>query len=417
MIEDRIKLNISRRVFNDAFFPLLTDYSHRWECYLGSAGSGKSYFITEKLLIRACREPMRIMVCRRWGTTIRQTVFSLFKDVIKKFKLTQYVKINESDYRIILPNGSEILFSGLDEETKLLSLNNISTIWIEEAYECSKEIVEQLNLRLRGDVADQQIIMSWNPISSQHWLYDFVEVNPPESFILHRSTYKDNKFLSQEYIDSLEELRVRNPLKARVFCDGEWGLNTDGLVITNWKVEDFDEMELAKKLGPKCHRVGSDLGWVDPTTIVATVYDADNNTIYVYDEFYESGCQLDGVYKAICDMGLTKSTIWFDSAEPRTIDFFKRKGLNAKPCIKGTNSVQARIAFLQNNLIVVKPVCKNLINELSNFSYEKDRKTGKYIDGKYTHEYSHAIDGVGYAYRDIYTAKRLKTIDKSALGL
>ena len=131
------------------------------------------------------------------------------------------MKINESDYRITFPNGSEILFSGLDEETKLLSLNNISCIWVEEAFECNKDIVEQLNLRMRGRTKKQQIIMSWNPISQQHWLYDFAVVNPPKSFIFHHSTYKDNKFLKQEYIDSLEELRVRNPAKARVYCDGE----------------------------------------------------------------------------------------------------------------------------------------------------------------------------------------------------
>lgn len=416
-MQTNINLKISRNIFNDAFYPLLFDYSHRWECYLGSAGSGKSYFITEKLIIRACNEPIRIMVCRRYGTTLRQTVFSLFKEVIGKFKLKPYVKINESDYRIIFPNGSEILFTGLDEETKLLSLNDISTIWVEEAFECNKDIIDQLNLRMRGNAENQQIIMSWNPITSQHWLYEFVEKNPPESFILHRSTYKDNKFLSQEYIDTLEELRVRNPQKARVFCDGEWGINTDGLVIKNWRAEDFDEMELAKRLGPKAHRVGSDLGWIDPTTVVATIYDEENKTIYVYDEFYQSGCQLDEVYKAIVDMNLTKSIIWFDSAEPRTIDFFKRKGLNARPCIKGANSVEARIMFLQNNLIIVKPSCQNLIMELSNFSYEQDKKTGKYIEGKYTHEYSHAIDGLGYAYSDIYTNNKMTTLSKRVLGL
>ena len=397
--------------------PLLLDYSHRWECYIGSAGSGKSYFITEKIIYRALNEKMRVLVCRRYGTTIRQTVFSLFKEVIDKFKITQYVKINETDYRITFPNGSEILFIGLDDEGKLLSLNNISTIWIEEAFECSKDIVEQLDLRMRGRVKDQQIIMSWNPISKQHWLYDFVEVNPPKSFILHRSTYKDNKFLSKEYIATLEELKERNPQKARVFVDGEWGVNTDALVFKNWRIEDFDEMKLGASLGSKAHRVGSDLGFIDPSTVVASLYDEENKIIYVYDEFYKSGCQLDEIYNAIVNMKLSKSTIWFDSAEPRTIDYFRKQGINAKPCIKGTNSVEARIMFLQNHLIIVKPSCKNMIMELSNFSYEKDKKTGELIEGKYTHEYSHAIDGLGYAYSDIYTNRKLTTMSKAILGL
>jgi len=55
--------------------------------------------------------------------------------------------------------------------------------------------------------------------------------------------------------------------------------------------------------------------------------------------------------------------------------------------------------------------------ELSNFSYEKDKKTGKYTDGKYTHEFSHSIDALGYAYSDIYTRGNLHTLDKGVLGL
>lgn len=179
----QIELNISKTQFVPKFFPLLTDYSHRWECYMGSAGSAKSYFITQKLIIRACREKIKILVCRRYGTTIRNTCFSLFKDILAKWKLTPYVKIRETDFNIKFPNESEIIFMGLDEETKLLSLNNIGAIFIEEAFEVPKNIVEQLNLRLRGSTPNQQILMAWNPISQNHWLYDFCEINPPASFI------------------------------------------------------------------------------------------------------------------------------------------------------------------------------------------------------------------------------------------
>ena len=143
-----------------------------------------------------------------------------------------YVKINESDYRITFPNGSQVLFTGLDEENKLISLNNVSTVCVEEAYEVSRDLVDQLDLRMRGKAENQQIILSFNPISSQSWLYEFVN-NPPESFIYHHSTYHDNRFLAQEYIDSLEEMKKRNPQKARIYCYGEWGIDTDGLVLTN----------------------------------------------------------------------------------------------------------------------------------------------------------------------------------------
>lgn len=45
-------------------------------------------------------------------------------------------------------------------------------------------------------------------------------------------------------------------------------------------------------------------------------------------------------------MGLTKSKIYVDAAEPRTIQFFKNEGIRAEPCAKGKDSVKAGLMFL-----------------------------------------------------------------------
>lgn len=410
----QIKLNLKKSLFVPKFFPLLFDYSHRWECYMGSAGSAKSYFITQKLIVRACREKIKILVCRRTATTLRNTCFSLFKDILAKWKLTPHVKIRETDFNIKFPNGSEIIFIGLDEETKLLSLNNVGCIFIEEVFEVPKPIVEQLNLRLRGSTPNQQIIMAFNPISKNHWLYKFIEEEPPQSFIYTHSTYKDNPFLNAEYIAALEELYTRNPAKARVFCDGEWGVDAEGLVITNWRSEAFDAMELAAK-GLE-HRAGMDLGWIDKSAIIDTLYDRANKTIYVFNEFYKSGCQLAELAAAIEGMNLKRAKLYVDAAEPRSIQFFKQEGINAVPCSKGKDSVKAGLMFLQDNFIVVHPSCRNFIMELENFSYIKSKQTGEWTE-ETTHEWSHAIDACRYAYSDIYTQTKLQTLNKSKLGL
>ena len=408
-----VNLNLKKDLFAPKFYPLLTDYSHRWEVYLGSAGSGKSYFITQKIIYRCLTEQVRVLVCRRYGTTIRNTCFSLFKDILNKWKLTPYVKIRETDFNIKFPNGSEIIFTGLDEETKLLSLNNIGVIFIEEAFEVPQAIVEQLNLRLRGKVKNQQIMMAFNPISKNSWLFDFCS-NPPDSYLFTHSTYKDNPFLTAEYVASLEELYKRNPAKARVFCDGEWGVNPDGLVLTNWTTQDFNPLELAAK-GYE-HRAGMDLGWVDKTAIIDSLYDRENKTIYVFNEFYKSGCQLSELVDALKDMNLTKTKVYVDAAEPRSIEYFRNNGINATACAKGKDSVKAGLMFLQDNRIVVHPSCRNFINELENFSYIQSKLTGEWTEDT-THEYSHAIDACRYGYSDIYTQTKLKTFDKSVLGL
>lgn len=366
------------------------------------------------MIVRACREKIKILVCRRYGSTIRNTCFSLFKDILSKWHLLPYIKIRETDFNIKFPNGSEIIFISLDEETKLLSLNNIGCIFIEEAFEVPEAIVEQLNLRLRGKTQNQQIIMAFNPISKNHWLYKFCELEPPQSFCYTKSTFRDNPFLNAEYVATLEEMYVRNPAKARIFCDGEWGVDAEGLVITNWKSYEFDAMTLAAK-GLEI-RNGVDLGWVDKTAIILSLYDRENKTIYVYDEFYKSGCQLDEIAAAAKNMKIGKSKVYVDAAEPRSIQFFKQEGINAHPCAKGKDSTKAGLMFLQNHLIIVHPSCRNLITEFENFSYIKSKQTGEWTE-ETTHEYSHAIDALRYGYSDIYTNTKLKTLNKAALSL
>ena len=410
----QINLTLKKSLFIPKFFPLLFDYSKRWEFWCGSAGSGKSYTIAQRIIIRCTKEPIRVLVCRRYATTLRNSCFALFKEILTKWQLLPYVKIKETDMSITFPNGSQIIMVGLDTEEKLLSLTNISTVWVEEAYEVEKSKVEQLNLRMRGTAANQQLILSWNPISKHSWLYEFTVKNPPENSVFIHSTYKDNPFLNPEYVQALDEMEIRNPEKYRVYGRGEWGVDSSGLVIKNWKSEAFDAMALAAA-GLE-HRAGMDLGWIDKSAIIDTLYDKANHTIYVFNEFYKSGCQPSELAAAIKDMNLAKSKIKVDAAEPRTIQFFRNEGINAEGAAKGKDSVKAGLMFLQDNLIIVHPKCQNFITELENFSYIKSKQTGEWTEDT-THEWSHAIDACRYAYSDIYTNKQLKTLSKTSLSL
>lgn len=111
-----INLKLKKSLFAPKFYPYLFDYTTRWEVFYGGAGSGKSYFITQKIIIRCCREPIKVLVCRRYGSTLRNSCFSLFKEILTKWKLTPYLKIRETDFNIKFPNGSEIIMVGLDKK-------------------------------------------------------------------------------------------------------------------------------------------------------------------------------------------------------------------------------------------------------------------------------------------------------------
>ena len=411
----KMQINIHARTFSAKFLPLLNDYSHRWEIYKGSAGSGKSHFITQKIIIKALREKRRVMVCRRYGTTMRNSVFKLFKDVIESFKITHLTRIKESDMGIVLPNGSEIIFVGLDNEEKLLSIAGITDVFIEEVYEVPKEIVDQLNLRMRGKAPNKQIYMAFNPISAKHWLYDFCEgTTRPESSIYSQSTFRDNPFLPDEYVKALEDMYRTNPNKARVFCDGEWGADVEGLVYKNHVLSDFDINELIKK-GLEV-RVGIDWGFVDPTTVVVSLFDKAKKEIYVIGEFYKRGATLEEIKEGIVMLGISKQKMYCDGAEPDKVDYLRRNGFNAVSAKKGVGSVKAGISFLQDMKIICHESCVHVAAELENYVYLKDKKTGQYVEDSYDHDFSHTMDALRYSYSDLYSAARL-TSAKLMLGI
>ena len=405
----QVNFALKKSLFVPKFFPLLFDYSHRWEVYMGSAGSSKSFFLTQKLIVRACNEKIKILVCRRTATTIRNTCFSLFKDILTKWQLyPKYVKIRESDFNIKFPNGSEIIFIGLDEETKLLSLNNIGCIFIEEAFEVPKSIVEQLNLRLRGNTPNQQILMAFNPISKNHWLYDFCEENPPTSFLYTHSTYKDNPFLNKEYVAELEEMYIRNPQKARIFCDGEWGIDSDGLVFQNWRVKEFNNVNIDGEL-----LIGLDFGFVnDISALVASLLVESEKRIYIFKEYGARGKTNADLVNIISALGFNKSVIIADSAEPKSIAEIKSGGIQKiRAATKGADSIIHGIQKLQNYEIIIHPSCTGIITEFENYTWQKDKHTDRFIN-KPIDDFNHYIDALRYSLQ--CSKAKLKTISKNA---
>ena len=411
-----INLKLSRTLFNDIYYPQLFDYNKRYEVYYGGAGSGKSVFIAQKLLLKAINNKRKVLVIRKYGTTLRDSVFQLVIDTLKKWKIYEYCRINLSTYTITLPNESVFLFKGLDDSEKIKSITDITDIWCEEATELSLDEYTQLDLRLRALVDDLQIFCSFNPVSKakkkkKKWFAPDSKYDISQTFILH-TTYKDNRFLPPAYISALEDKINTNPSYYKIYVLGEFG-TFEGLVITNWKIEEFDHMLLAQSLE---HRSGIDFGFTDPSAIIDLLYDKANRTIYVFNEFYRSGCQYSDLVTAAINMNLTKCKIYADAAEPRGIQNLRSSGINIVPCVKGQDSVKAGIMFLQDHRIIVHPRCKNFITELENFSYIKSKVTGEWTEDT-THEWSHAIDACRYALSDIYMNKKLKSINKAEYGI
>ena len=226
---------------NPAFLPLYFD-RHRYLVLCGGAGSGKSIFAGRKVLERVTTEKgHRWLVCRKVARTLRDSCFAQLRGQLAKHYPGSGAKVNVGDLRISFPNGSEILFAGLDDVEKLKSIYDITGIWIEEASEITEAEFNQLDIRLRTVFPNYlQMILSFNPVSITHWLKRRFFDAPDERATTHRSTYRDNRFLTPEAVRTLEAFRYTDPYYYQVYCLGEWG-------VTGRTV--FDAQAVSERLG------------------------------------------------------------------------------------------------------------------------------------------------------------------------
>jgi phage terminase large subunit len=172
-------------------------------------------------------EGHRILVCRKVAKTCRQSCYkNLLEQLVQHYPDSGY-KVNKTDMVISFPNGSEILFAGLDDVEKLKSIQSITAIWIEEASEILESDFNQLDIRLRGKTRwYKQIILSFNPISLTSWLKKRFFDTPDKynRVLTHKSTYKDNRFLPEEDIRTLEGFKETDPYYYQVYALGQWGV-------------------------------------------------------------------------------------------------------------------------------------------------------------------------------------------------
>lgn len=387
-----IQLNIKKRYFNEVYFKHLRS-EERFQVYYGGAGSGKSRFVAQKLILKLLQDPEhKLMVVRQTYATHMDSTFEELMQVIHQFGLTRYCRVTKAPLSITLPNESKIIFKGTDEETKLLSISGVTLIWVEEAFEVTRDIFEQLTLRLRGGNLKKEFYLTFNPISEEHWLKEYFFDNPPDDCLVLKTTYKDNRFLDEEYISELERKRETNPLYYRIYALGHWGV-LGKTVYNNWTEQAFDRSEIEKL--PMM--VGIDFGFSDPTTLVQSHVDEQNKTIYVSRGFYEPGLHNSEIADRIKAMGLSKSLIIADSAEPKSISELQRLGIRrVQGAKKGPDSIRAGIQRAQEYQIIVHQDLDFFITELKNYSYKKDRRTGKYISEP-VDDWNHALDAWRYS--------------------
>lgn len=385
----------------------------------GSRGSKKSKTTALNFIYRLMEyEWANLLVVRRFSNTNKQSTYTDLKWATNQLGVTHLFKFNDSLPEITYkPTGQKILFRGLDDPLKITSITVENGIlcwaWFEEAYQIEtfdkfSTVVESI----RGSIDDseffKQITVTFNPWSERHWLKPtfFDEDTKLNNTFSYTTTYRVNEWLDEVDIARYEDLYRTNPRRARIVCDGDWGV-AEGLVFENFEVKEFDWVKKLKEKQVVAH--GSDFGFTqDPTTLISTIVDIQNKELWIYDEHYQRGMLTDEIYQMYIDKGLKNAEIVADSAEKRLITEIKRKGIsNIKPSVKGQGSIMQGVQFIQGFKIYVHPSCEHTIEELNTYTFDQD-KDGNWLN-KPIDENNHILDALRYSLEKFHFPRNNKT--------
>ena len=355
----------------------------------GSAGSGKSVDTAQHYILRLMSDPGRNLLCvRKSDVTNRDSTFAELQGAIFRMFGEQYKKywyINSSDMRLeCIANHNQIFFRGVNDEKQREKLKSIAVkrgkltdVWIEEATELTQSDFEIIDDRLRGELPKgqfYQIRLTFNPVSSSHWIKKhFFDRADPDVFT-HHSTYKDNRFIDDAYYRRMERRKEVDPDGYRIYGLGEWG-EVGGLILTNSVVEDFDTsperfdyMVNSQDFGYNHADCIGEVGFKD-------------GELYLCREIYEFEKDTGELIDLANRRGFNKAlTMWCDSAEPDRIKMWRKAGYKARGVKKEPNSVRAQIDYLKLHKIHIHPSCVNTIKEIQQWKWKKNDKTNEYLD-------------------------------------
>lgn len=418
------KMNNLKVTVNKHFKEFVTDWNYKNYFLVGGYGSSKSYHVATKIILKLLSEKRKCLVVREVYDTIRDSCFSLFQDVAENMGLHSVIEFKTSPMKIKFPNGSSIIFKGMDKAEKLKSINGVSIIWVEECSEVKYVGYKELLGRLRHMEMSNHIICSTNPINKANWTYKFFFKDEDNGNIIlddeelykkrvikhnntyyHHSVHDDNYYLPKDYREELEKMKEYDVDLYRVARQGRFGINGTK-VLPQFEVMAHEEV--INKIGDipeQFYRWGFDFGFEESyNALVSIVIDDVNKYLYIYKEYYKNKMTDDKTAIEIAEYK-TKPIV-ADSAEAKTIQYYRQQGFKIRPCKKYAGSrLQNTKKVKRFKKIFCSDECKNTIRELKNLTYKID-KQGNMLYDEFNID-PHTFSAIWYAL-DKYEFKGIK---------
>lgn len=388
----------------------------------GGRGSGKSSDIAHIVTQLLMRYAVNAVGIRYVDNTLEQSIYEQMKWAIEQQGVSHLFKFNKSPLKITyIPRGNYMIFRGAQNPERIKSLKDskfpFAIGWIEELAEFKNEdeVTTITNSLLRGELDDglfYKFFYSYNPPKrKQSWVNKKYETSfQPDNTFIHHSTYRDNPFISKEFLKEVDAARNRNALRAEWEYDGKAigsgvvpfdNLQVEKGSITDDMVANFDNI-----------RNGLDFGYAtDPLAYVRWHYDKKKNGIYAIDEIYGVKISNRELANKVKAKGYQTDRINADSAEPKSIAELRDEHFitNVYGVKKGPDSVEYGEQWLDDlDFICIDPLrTPNIAREFENIDYQTDR------DGnpkpRLEDKDNHTIDATRYAFNeDMYVKQDMQ---------
>lgn len=396
---------IVNKEVNPRFESFLFDWDYTTYLLVGGYGSSKSYHIGLKIILKCLQEKRKVLVIREVFDTIRDSCYDLLVEIIDDLGLENKIHATVSPMRIKFPNGSLIIFKGMDKPTKLKSINGVSIVWLEECSEIKYAGYKEMLGRLRHPTLSLHFLLSTNPVGTENWVYthffkrideEGVEHVTLDDQILykrktivkngvyyHHSVADDNLFLPKSYIETLDAMKEYDPDLYRVARLGQFGLN-GRKVLPQFEVakSHAEVMQAVESIPSKFRFTGFDFGFEESyNAVVQMAVDDKNKYLYIYFEYYKNHMTDDKTSKELQKLGLDRVQIVADCEDPKAIAFYRQEGFRIRGCHKWPGSRLANTRKCKRfHRIICSPNCPNTIRELSTLIYAKDKNENLIYD-------------------------------------
>lgn len=445
-----------------AFEGFVFDWDYEKYLLLGGYGSGKSYHIAFKLILKLLEEKRKCLIVREVYETLQESCFDLiceilldmdlFTDSHSEFrKKKNKVLALKSPLRFKFPNGSQIIFKGMDKPEKIKSINGVSIVWFEECSEIKYAGYLEVLGRIRTPKVSMHFILSCNPVGRENWVYRhfFASLNDEgqETIILaeekfyeqhcivkngvyyHHSTPDDNPWLPWQYLKRLDDLKSYDyPL----YVVARWGRfgATGTRVLPQFQIAKDPKMfkDAITKLGPEAQYFGFDFGFESSyNAVISMAVDSKRSILYIFDEIYMNHVtddkfanqpEMQRIKAKLNDLnnaGIAKMLV-ADNEDPKAISFYRQVGFKIRGCrnkFAGSRLSNTR-KVKRFKKIIVSPKCKNVIRELKDLTYKKDAK-GNVIYDQFNID-PHSFSAIWYGLDQVTVADVKEKISNSKKG-